>query len=93
MNKALLEAISPSSWEVADIVMMFKGKRKDPTLPTSYRPISLINTVYKIYACLLHSRLKAAIDDRDSLVQFDFRTAGRSVSTPSFVIRRLLESP
>ena len=87
MNKAILEAISPSSWEVADIVMMFKGKRKDPTLP-----ISFINTVYKIYACLLHSRLKAAIDDRDSLVQFDFRTAGRSVSTPLFVIRRLLES-
>ena len=48
------------------------------------------NSVYKIYACLLHARLKAAIDDRISPVQFGFR-AGRSTSTPLFVLRRLLE--
>ena len=89
-NKAFRNAESPRSWKVADIVMIFKGKKKDPTLPASYRPISLINSVYKIYACLLHARLKAAIDDRISLVQFGFR-AGRSTSTPLFVLRRLLE--
>ena len=89
-NKAFRNAESPRSWKVADIVMIFKGKKKDPTLPASYRPISLINSVYKIYACLLHARLKAAIDDRISPVQFGFR-AGRSTSTPLFVLRRLLE--
>ena len=89
-TKAFRNAESPRSWKVADIVMIFKGKKKDPTLPTSYRPISLINTVYKIYACLLHQRLKASIDDRISPVQFGFR-AGKSTSTPLFVLRRLLE--
>ena len=89
-NQAFRNAESPRSWKVADIVMIFKGKKKDPTLPASYRPISLINSVYKIYACLLHARLKAAIDDRISPVQFGFR-AGRSTSTPLFVLRRLLE--
>ena len=89
-NKALSEASAPSSWKTADIVMIFKGKKKDPTLPTSYRPIPLINTVYKIYASLLHHRLKTAIDDRISPVQFGFR-AGKSTSTPLFVLRRLFE--
>ena len=90
VNKALSEASAPTSWKIADIVMIFKGKKKDPTLPTSYRPISLINTVYKIYASLIHHRLKTAIDDRISPVQFGFR-AGKSTSTPLFVLRRLLE--
>ena len=85
-NKALSEASVPSSWKTADIVMIFKGKKKDPTLPTSYRPISLINTVYKIYASMLHHRLKTAIDDHISPVQFGFR-AGKSTSTPLFVLR------
>ena len=54
------------------------------------RPISLVNTVYKIYAALLHNRIKEAIDQCISPYQFGFR-AGRSTSTPLFVIRRLLE--
>ena len=70
--------------------MIYKGKKKDPKSPSSYRPISLVNTVYKIYAALLHNRIKEAIDHRISPYQFGFR-AGRSTSTPIFVIRRLLE--
>ena len=89
-NKAFKEAASPDSWKIADVIMIFKGKKKDPTLPESYRPISLINTVYKIYASMIHYRLKAAIDDRISTVQFGFRS-GRSTSTPLFIIRRLIE--
>ena len=48
-NKAFKEAASPDSWKTADIVMIFKGKKKDPKLPESYRPIPLINTVYRCH--------------------------------------------
>ena len=34
----------------------FKGKGAD-TDPSSYRPISLLNTVYKVFAAMLQSRL------------------------------------
>ena len=54
-------ASSPSTWSLAHIVMIFKGKKKDPKLPSNYRPISLVNTVYKIYASMLHTRLKLAL--------------------------------
>ena len=50
--------------------MIFKGKKRDPRFPESYRPFSLINTVYKIYASMLDNRLQNAIDDRISPVQF-----------------------
>ena len=89
-NEVFATASSPSAWSLAHVVMIFKGKNKDPKLPSNYRPISLVNTVYKIYASMLHTRLKLAVDDRISPSQYGFR-AGRSTSAPLFVIRRLLE--
>ena len=89
-NEVFTTASSPSAWSLAHVVMIFKGKKKDPKLPSNYRPISLVNTVYKVYASVLHTRLKLAIDDRISPSQYGFRS-GRSTSAPLFVIRRLLE--
>ena len=89
-NQIFPQAAATSDWGPAIVIMMYKGKKKDPKSPSSYRPISLVNTVYKIYAALLHQRVKDTIDDRISPHQFGFR-AGRSTSTPLFIIRRLLE--
>ena len=89
-NEVFTTASSPSAWSLAHVVMIFKGKKKDPKRPSNYRPISLVNTVYKVYASMLHTRLKLAIDDRISPSQYGFRS-GRSTSAPLFVIRRLLE--
>ena len=89
-NQIFSLATAPPDWGPAIVIMIYKGKKKDPKSPSSYRPISLVNTVYKIYAALLHNRIKEAIDHRISPYQFGFR-AGRSTSTPLFVFRRLLE--
>ena len=72
------------------MVMIFKGNKKDPKLPANYRPMSLVNTIYRIYASMLHFRLKSAVDDRIYPLQNGFR-AGRSTSAPLFVTRRLFE--
>ena len=89
-NQVFAEASAPQTWSFAHVIMIFKGKKKDPRQPSSYRPISLVNTVYKIYAAMLHARLREHIDSRISPVQYGFR-AGRSTSTPLFILRRLLE--
>ena len=89
-NQVFAQASSPKTWSLAHVIMIFKGKKKDPKLPSSYRPISLVNTVYKIYAAMLHARLRDHVDTRLSPVQYGFRS-GRSTSTPLFILRRLFE--
>ena len=78
-NQIFALATAPPDWGPAIVIMIYKGKKKDPKSPSSYRPISLVNTVYKIYAALLHNRIKEAIDHRISPYQFGIR-AGRSTS-------------
>ena len=70
--------------------MIYKGKGKDPRSPSSYRPISLANSFYKLYASMLQHRIASSIDYILSPHQFGFRKS-RSTSTPVFLIRRLLE--
>ena len=57
-NHVFSQATAPDNWAPAVVIMIYKGKKKDPKSPSSYRPISLVNTVYKIYAALLHHRIK-----------------------------------
>ena len=89
-NSVFYAGVSPGNWKHSEVIMIFKGKKKDPKCPRSYRPISLVNVIYKVYASMLHHRLKEAIEERLSPFQFGFRP-GRSTSTPLFVLRRLLE--
>lgn len=70
--------------------MIYKGKNKCSRSATSYRPISLANSIYKPYASLLHLRLSRFIDPLLSSHQYGFRS-GKSLSTPLFLLRRLTE--
>ncbi|CAE7610120.1 Pol, partial [Symbiodinium sp. CCMP2456] len=63
LNQALLTA---TIWHEAIVVEIYKGKGP-LTDPSSYRPISLLSTSYKLFAKIIHTRLQAAIDDRQSL--------------------------
>jgi hypothetical protein len=58
--------------------------------PLSYRPISLANAIYKLYASLLHLRLSKRVDPFLQPQQYGFRS-NRSPSTPLFLLRRLTE--
>ena len=89
-NSAFYAGVAPGNWKHSEVIMIYKGKKKNPKCPTSYRPISLVNAIYKTYASMLHHRLKEAIGGRVSPYQFGFRP-GRSTATPLFLLRRLLE--
>ena len=56
----------------------------------SYRPISLANAIYKLYAALLQARLAKYFDSQISEFQYGFRKK-RSTATPLFLIRRMVE--
>ena len=89
-NSCFLSASAPDHWKLARVVMIFKGGGKNSRMPSAYRPISLANSIYKLYAALLQARLAYHFDDRISDLQYGFRKA-RSTSSPLFIIRRLAE--
>ena len=65
-------------------------KKGDPKKQENYRPISLLNSIYKLYAGMIQIRLADGIDGHLQQTQYGFRKA-RSTSTPLACVRRLLE--
>jgi hypothetical protein len=47
---------SPAAWKYARVFSILKS-RKDPALPSSYRPISLLDTTVKLFEKILLSRI------------------------------------
>ena len=86
LNECLRRERVPAEWKRAHIVTIFKGKGS-PSDPASYRPISLLNTFYKIYAALLQRRLSQQHDQYLRQTQYGFR-GKRSTSDPIFILRR-----
>ena len=87
LNECFTTRTVPQEWKQALVVNIYKGKGSESD-PANYRPISLLNVLYKIFAALLQKRLAAAHDHHLRSVQFGFR-AKRSTAEPTFVIRRL----
>jgi hypothetical protein len=64
----------PSAWKHARVVSVLKPG-KDPTLPSSYRPIRLLVTVGKLFEKILLARVLREVSERGLLrdEQFGFR--------------------
>ena len=65
-------------------------KKGDSTNLENYRPISLLQTLYKILASLIKERIDAGIDRFIHKTQFGFRRA-KSTAQALFLARRLLD--
>ena len=78
----------PTNWKEAIVVSMYKGKGTD-TDPANYRPISLLNTIYKIFASMLQARLAQEHDSPLRDTQFGFR-ARKGTRHPLFILRRAM---
>ena len=65
-------------------------KKGDPKKQSNYRPISLLNSIYKLYAAVLKARLALAVDQDLQSTQFGFRQ-GRSTSIPINCVKRIVE--
>ena len=79
----------PNSWKEAIAVSIYKGKGID-TDPSNYRPISLLNSIYKLFAAMLQARLATQHEGYIHNTQYGFR-AGRGTSHPLHILRRSME--
>ena len=70
----------------ASVVSIYK--KGDSSKLENYRPISLLQTFYKIIASLIKNRLKEGLENWIMNTQYGFRT-GRSTSHAIFLARRL----
>ena len=76
----------PKELAIANVVTIYKkGNVEDPG---NYRPIALLQTLYKLHAAMLRNRLIDSVYDRIFKAQYGFR-AKKSTTQPLFVARRL----
>ena len=62
----------PKNWTEAKVVSIYKGSGTD-TDPANYRPMSLPNTIYRIFASMLQARVAQEHDGHVRDTQFGFR--------------------
>ena len=77
---------SPRQWKIAQVVAIFK--KGNPASPANYRPISLLQSCYKLYARIVANRLAEGLEEHICELQFGFRK-GRSTAEAIFLVRRL----
>lgn len=76
LNVCLMESIFPDPWKTAKLVLVHKGQGKPLSEPSSYRPISMLNSCGKLLERLVLTRLEAHLDSAPggkSDNQFGFR--------------------
>lgn len=75
INAALRLKHVPSQWKVAEVIMILKPG-KPPNEVKSYRPISLLPVISKVFERILLRRLQPVIEDNNLIPdhQFGFRT-------------------
>lgn len=88
-NSCLKEGLFPVRWKSARLVLIFKGQGKPPDIPSSYRPISLLDGAGKLLERLLLRRLEDHIDHVGTLshCQFGFRRRMSTIDAISEVIQ------
>eukprot|EP00959_Pyramimonas_sp_CCMP1952_P036411 762270-Pyramimonas_sp.AAC.1 len=80
----------PDKWRRAKVILLFK--KGDHTLPSNYRPISLLTVGYKALASMLHQRLlRGGAEERMRSSQFGFRPR-RGTADALMLIRRIIDA-
>ena len=86
------EEAVPSKWNESRVLLLHKGGNKSKQLLQNYRPISLGNTVGKIFSYVLNERVKV-ISDRYVMIgeeQNGFRKDRRGEDN-LYIIRELID--
>ena len=85
---AILTHHFPTAWKHARVISILKPG-KDPALPSSYRPISLLDTIGKLFEKILLARISHEVSVRGLMrdEQFGFRPR----DSTSLQVARLVE--
>ena len=70
LNEAFTEGALPDTMRAGEIILLYK--KKDPRDLRNYRPITLLNTDYKLLGKVLGARMKNAVDEIISPNQLGF---------------------
>lgn len=87
-NSCLKEGVFPKMWKVQRLVLISKGKG-DPSTPSAYRPLCMLDTAGKLLEKLLKSRLETAISNAGSLSnkQHGFRRGRSTIGAVEQVVK------
>ena len=88
LNACFSQGRVPELWEIGEVFAIYK--KLDPRNPDNYRPITLLDTIYKIYTRLLADRLNDAVEPYLRSTQYGFRRH-RSTTHAIHVVRRTIE--
>lgn len=79
-SRCFEEKYFPTRWKIGKVIPIPKPG-KDPTAPTSYRPITLLSAVSKLLERLILQRLMAHVEEHNIIVpvQFGFRRGHSTV--------------
>lgn len=68
-NQIWREGVFPDSWKRAEVIPLLK-QGKDPSLPSSYRPIALTSSLGKTFERMVNSRLVHFLEENHLLDKF-----------------------
>lgn len=93
LNNCLANACFPDCWKVANVRFILKSRDKDKSRIGSYRPISLLSSMGKLYERVVVDRIQRQYreENLESEVQFGFR-ARKSTEDAFLHFRRGVES-
>ena len=88
INFCANSGILPPTLQLANVVLIHKKGKLDA--PTNYKPISLLDSILKVYCIMLRCRIQERVERLLHQVQYGFRPR-QSTTQPLFTIRRLAE--
>jgi Reverse transcriptase (RNA-dependent DNA polymerase) len=92
-NAILRLGYFPSQWKVAQMILIQKAG-KDATEPASYRPISLLPILSKVFEKLFLAKIKPLLEERHLIPshQFGFREQHSTVEQVHRVTKKIKEA-
>ena len=71
-NKCIDDGVYPTNLKFSKCVPIFKGGALSPNDPVNYRPISILNSLNKVFERLLHKQLYDYLESNELLPTFQY---------------------
>ena len=76
-NKCIDEGVYPTNFKFSKCVPIFKGGTLNQNDPLNYRPISILNSLNKVFERLIHKQLYDYLEKSDLLPSFQYGSRKR----------------